>query len=402
MGAGPSSARPTPRPLQRPAGRRRRGHAPAPARRPRPMRNGPPHRTSRRRGARGRNPQTRRRWLEASQTPSAPTVTDTAAERHRWTSSAARSGGRATDRPLTAALPPPHWASPGCSRDGRRTARVRVPDHGHPCGHGKRGPRAAAPCCWSRRHSRRRGWRRPPAAVQRLPGQWPRGWPGRPRRAGPRPGPRLRTRHFVRVAPSCPRRTRSEPRPHPGRREPAPRCVVRDGGDERDRDVRTGTEHGSEPGTARPVVDPLHVDDGRRRVRTQPLVEPTASRSRRTSPTTTMFAGLTTSSVRARASSMDRAGEDAVHGRAERVDDDEVDLLDGGRRPAGTAMALSAIAASGFGAGPVSAQTVSPTSWARLAACSTLLLVPLVDKRMTMSPGRPCASTCRANTSSPP
>ena len=97
-----------------------------------------------------------------------------------------------------------------------------------------------------------------------------------PRVAGPPSSSRattwsaIRIRHFVRVAPSCPRR-RDRPRPHPGRREPAPRRVVRDGGDERDRDVRTGTEHGSEPGTARPVVDPLHVDDGRRRVRTQPL-----------------------------------------------------------------------------------------------------------------------------------
>jgi hypothetical protein len=69
---------------------------------------------------------------------------------------------------------------------------------------------------------------------------------------------------------------------------------------------------------------------------------------------------------------------------------------------ASTQMASSLIAASGFGAGPVSAQVVTPVSCAALTAASTLGLVPLVDNAISTSPGRPCARTPRANISSGP
>src|SRR5690606_36224503 len=68
----------------------------------------------------------------------------------------------------------------------------------------------------------------------------------------------------------------------------------------------------------------------------------------------------------------------------------------------GTATASSQSTASGLGAGPVSAQVVSPHSRPAAAAASTFPLAPLVDRQMSTSPGRPCARTCRAKTSPGP
>src|SRR5690606_14757855 len=67
-----------------------------------------------------------------------------------------------------------------------------------------------------------------------------------------------------------------------------------------------------------------------------------------------------------------------------------------------TAITSSARVASGFGAGPVIPQTVSSSWRAALAALTMLWLVPLVDRAMRTSPGRPCARTCRAKYSCSP
>lgn len=69
---------------------------------------------------------------------------------------------------------------------------------------------------------------------------------------------------------------------------------------------------------------------------------------------------------------------------------------------ASTQIASSHMPASSLGAGPVSAQVTMPTSCAALTAAITLRLAPLVDSATSTSPGRPCARTPRANTSSSP
>lgn len=86
-------------------------------------------------------------------------------------------------------------------------------------------------------------------------------------------------------------------------------------------------------------------------------------------------------------------GKRCFHCAAEHVDGGEMCLLDGGG-VAGETDDVVAGHGERVGRGPVSAQAVAPTAHSRLG------LRPLVDSRTRMSPGRPCACTWRAKTSS--
>ena len=262
MGAGPSSLDP------------RRGLCnaqpdgvgelcPAPARRPRLMRNGPLHRTSRRRGARGRNPQ----YVAAGSSEPDPLGANRDGHRSGAPSldELCCQVRRAGDRSAAHCRASAALGVTRRSRDGRRTARVRVPDHGHPCGQGE--------CLPQRRHAAG------PGAIAgdedgvascsasiACRGSGPPGGraalvePGRP---GPRSGsrtssgslPRARRRRPTPAA-SRPARTRSRCRRPPRR------------GDERTATSApaTGTRR-----AALPARRPTRSSTTRRRVRTQPL-----------------------------------------------------------------------------------------------------------------------------------
>ena len=97
------------------------------------------------------------------------------------------------------------------------------------------------------------------------------------------------------------------------------------------------------------------------------------------------------------------AADRSVDGGAEQVQGDQVQLLHGGGRRGvhGTAPRRRRRPA-GWAPAPVIAQTVSPPPARRPRAARTLGLRPLVDMQTKTSPGRPCAWTCRAKTSSEP
>ena len=92
----------------------------------------------------------------------------------------------------------------------------------------------------------------------------------------------------------------------------------------------------------------------------------------------------------------------SVQRRAERMDGDQVDLLDRGGVHPGHAERIVSTSASGFGAAPVMAHTLMPSDCARSAAASTFSLRPLADSSRSVSPGRPCAATWRAKASAAP